>query len=126
MTLAYLCVLAAALLPYATIAIAKMGGFDNHHPRDWEARLEGRRKRAYHAHLNGFEAFPFFAAAVIIAHLLHAPQGIVDVIAVLFVAARLVYVWCYLQDKAALRSLAWGIGFACGITLFFVAASAAR
>ena len=124
MTIAYWCVFAAALLPYATVAIAKRGSFDNSHPRDWEARLEGRRKRAHHAHLNGFEAFPFFAAMVILAHLLHAPQGVVDVVAILFVAARVVYVWCYIVDKAMWRSLAWGVGFACCVALFFIAAFA--
>ncbi len=125
MTLAFWCVLAAAVMPYAAVSIAKMNTtLDNNHPRDWEAQLQGRRKRAHHAHLNAFEAFPFFAAAVIIAYLLHAPQGVVDGIAVVFVAARVVYVWCYVEDKASARSLAWGVGFACNVALFFVAAFA--
>ena len=70
MTTAYWCVLAAALVPYFTVAVAKSkGDFDNAAPRDWLARQEGFRKRALWAHQNAFEAFGPFAAAVIIAQL---------------------------------------------------------
>ena len=38
--------------------------------------------------LNGFEAFPLFAAAVIVAQILQAPQARIDILALVFVAAR--------------------------------------
>ena len=48
-------------------------------------------RRADNAQKNGFEAFPFFAAAVIVAHLLHAPQERVDILAIIFIVARIGY-----------------------------------
>lgn len=123
MTTAYWCVLAAALLPYLTVAFAKSrGDFDNAAPRAWLARLEGWRARAHWAHQNAFEAFPPFAAAVIIAHLAQAPQNRVDALALGFVAARLLYSAFYILDRPALRSLVWTAGFACVVGLFVIAA----
>ncbi len=125
MTIAYWCVLAAGLLPYLTVGIAKWSKrYDNRNPRDYEATLEGRRKRAYFAHLNGFEVFPLFAAGVIIAQQLHAAQSVIDSLALTFIVARLVYIGFYLADKATLRSLAWVVGMGCSIALIVVAARA--
>jgi uncharacterized MAPEG superfamily protein len=125
MTFAYWCVLAAALLPYGTVAIAKWHrAYDNHVPREWEGRLQGRRARAVAAHHNHFEAFAPFAAAVIVAHLSGAPQPWLDWIAGAFVAVRLAYTWAYLADRATLRSVLWLGGLACVIALFAIAAAA--
>lgn len=122
MTTAYYCVLVAGLLPYAATLIAKSEKtFDNNHPRDWLAKQEGWRRRANAAQSNGFETFPFFAAGVIVAHLAHAPQGRVDLLAAAFVAARLAYLGAYLADVASLRSLVWMIGLGCTVALFLVA-----
>ncbi|HRE14826.1 MAG TPA: MAPEG family protein [Usitatibacteraceae bacterium] len=124
MTFAFWCVLAAILLPYGTVGIAKWSSrYDNHAPRDWLAGLEGRRKRAFHAHLNHFEALPAFASGVVIAHLARAPQGWVDGLAGAFVLLRVAYTWAYLEDRATLRSILWIGGLACVCGLF-VAASA--
>jgi uncharacterized MAPEG superfamily protein len=123
MTIAFWCVLLAALAPYLTIAPAKVReDFDNNAPRAWEARLDGWRARLHAAHLNGFEAFPPFAAGVIIAQLARAPQTRIDALAVAFVAARLLYAWLYYADQASLRSVVWSAGFLCVIGLFVVAA----
>ncbi len=125
MTIAFWCILAAALLPYVSIGIAKyQRGYNNRSPREWEARLEGWRKRATHAHQNHFEAFAPFAAAVIVAHLARAPQGTIDLLAIAFVAVRVAYTAAYLADKPALRSLIWLAGLACVIGLFAVAGAA--
>lgn len=122
MTTAFWCVLVAGLLPYVAAVTAKAGArFDNNNPRDWLARQEGYRKRANAAQANAFEAFPLFAAAVIVAFLLEAPQGRVDALAMVFVAARVVYFACYLADWAALRSIAWMVGIGCSVAIFVVA-----
>ena len=42
------------------------------YPRRWLEQQQGFRARANAAQANGFEAFPFFAAAVIVAHLTQA------------------------------------------------------
>jgi uncharacterized MAPEG superfamily protein len=122
MTTAFWCVLAAALLPYLATTIAKVGGerFNNRNPRGWLDRQQGFRKRADNAQLNSFEAFPFFAAAVIIAHLADAPQDRVDVVAVIFVLARLGYLICYLADWHWMRSLVWLIGWLACLTIFLL------
>lgn len=124
MTTAYWCVLAAGLLPYLFTAIAKLTGarFDNRDPRSWQAHLSGLPARAHAAHLNSFEAFPLFAAAVIIAQLAQAPQARIDQLALAFVALRLGYGICYLANWATIRSLVWALGFACVIALFVIAA----
>lgn len=123
MTTAYWCILVAAMLPYLTVALAKAApGFNNHTPRVWLEQLSGWRRRAYWAHQNGFEAFPAFAAAVIVAHLAQAPQGRIDALAIGFIAARIAYVVLYVADQAALRSVVWFAGLLCVIGLFVSAA----
>jgi uncharacterized MAPEG superfamily protein len=121
MTVAFWCVLVAGLLPYAGTLTAKIGArsFDNRNPRDWLSEQSGFRRRANAAQHNSFEAFPLFAAAVIIATLAGAPQGRIDLLAVIFVLARCFYTAFYVADFSTLRSLAWfvGIGSAVGILL---------
>jgi uncharacterized MAPEG superfamily protein len=124
MTTAYWCVLAASLIPYFTVAVAKSkGDFDNAAPREWLASQEGFRKRALWAHQNAFEAFPPFAAGVIIAHLATAPQVWIDFLAIGFIVARIAYSLLYILDKPTLRSIVWILGVGCVAGLFIVAAA---
>lgn len=119
MSVAYWCVLIAGLLPYVATLTAKVGArFDNRKPREWLAQQSGYRSRANAAQLNGFEAFPLFAAAVIVAHLTDAPQARVDLLAMVFIAARLAYLGFYLADQATLRSLAWFAGIGSAVAIF--------
>ena len=119
MTTALWCVLAAGLLPYVATVTAKAGAkFDNNNPRDWLAKQEGYRRRANAAQANSFEAFPLFAAAVFAAMLTQAPQARVDLLAMAFVGARVVYFICYLGDWALVRSVAWMAGIACAVAIF--------
>lgn len=124
MTLSLWCVLIAGLLPYAGTAAAKWGfkNYDNSQPREWLAKQTGMRARGNAAQSNSFEAFPFFAAAVIIASLVKAPQITLDAWAVGFVVARIAYLICYLADKASLRSLFWLAGMVCVVAIFGLAA----
>ena len=118
MTFAYWMLLAAALLPYVTVGVAKSGGFDNHAPRPSLEGLAGWRRRAVWAHHNHFEAFPAFAAAVIVAELAHASQSRIDLLAGIFVLLRLIYTALYLADQATLRSIVWFLGLVVVIWLF--------
>ncbi len=121
MTLAYWMVLVAGILPYFAIVVAKWRpDYDNAAPRAGLERLSATRQRAYWAHLNGFEAFPLFAAAVIIAHLAKTPQQWVNILALAFVILRVIYTFFYIYNKPALRSLAWAAGFLCVVGLFAV------
>lgn len=125
-TLAYGCVLVAALLPILCAGIAKWGlfgkprregGYDNHNPRAWLARQTDWRARANAAQANSFEALPFFIGAVVIAHQLHAPQTRLDILAFLFIFTRLVYILMYVADMATARSLAWVVALGLNIAI---------
>ncbi len=120
MTLAYWCVLAAALMPFLFTGIAKFSGgrYNNYSPREFLEKQEGFRKRAHWAQLNSFEAFPMFATAVIIAHLTGAEQDYINTLAIAFIGIRIVYGAMYLANLAALRTLVWSAGLACVIALF--------
>lgn len=122
MTIADLCLLAAVVLTIATIAPAKLDGgreFDNANPRDPGFYKPGLRARAQGAHQNGFEAFPFFAASVILAEMRLAPQGVVNTLAVTFILIRIVYVLLYLTNRPTARSLVWSAGLLCNLAIFF-------
>jgi len=82
--------------------------------------------RAWGAHLNGFEAFPFFAVAVLLSEMRHAPQGMIDALAAGYVAVRLGYMAAYLGDRPALRSALWALGLLLNIALMVLPALAAR
>ena len=126
---AYWCVLVAALLPYVWTVTAKVSGgerFDNRNPRAWLARQTNPRvTRANAAQMNAFEAFPAFAAAVLLAQLAGVDHGRIAVLAVAFVVARFLHGAFYLADLAPMRTVAWFIGLACVITLLTQAAMAA-
>ena len=78
------------------------------------------RARALGAHQNGIEAFPFFAAAVLLAEFRAGPQNLINELAVLFLIVRIAYVFTYLGDRPTLRSILWSIGFAINIAIFFL------
>ncbi|MBY0437355.1 MAG: MAPEG family protein [Burkholderiales bacterium] len=125
MTLAFWMILAGAMLPYLTVAVAKYrADYDNAAPRAQLAAADGFRLRAYWAHLNHFEAFPPFAAGVVIAHLAGAAQGRIDALAVAFVLLRVAYTALYIADRPTARSLVWIAALACIVALFVVAALA--
>ncbi|MDQ3201048.1 MAG: MAPEG family protein [Pseudomonadota bacterium] len=127
MTVALWCILIAIFLPYVCTVVAKIsGGFrikDNHDPRDFMESLNGLGRRAHAAQLNSFEVTPAFAAAVIVAHLAgNAELVTINVLSVVFITSRLLYIICYLADWAILRSLVWFVGMGLIVSLFVVSA----
>jgi uncharacterized MAPEG superfamily protein len=124
LTVAYWCVFVACGLPYLAAWIAKAGSFgprDNVHPRDWAAKQSGWRARANGAQANSFEGLPFFIGAVIIAHQLGAAQARLDMLAVAYVALRVIYLGLYIRGIAAARSTVWALAFLVNIAIFFIA-----
>ncbi len=128
-TIAYWCVLVAAMMPIVCAGIAKYGmfgksrregGFDNHNPRSWLARQTDWRARANAAQQNTFEALPFFFAAVIIAHQLQARQAMLDILALLFIFLRIAYVLMYVADMAKTRSSIWAAALLINIAILFL------
>lgn len=124
MTFAYWCVLLVAILPIFWAGVAKYGAdnFDNSAPRTYLQNLTGRRQRANWAQANSYESFPPFAAAVIIAGLVGANQIVVDLLAGIFLVARVLHGIFYISDKPTLRSLAWTSGYFMVIAIFLSAA----
>jgi len=126
MTIAYWCVLVAILLPYVLFGIfnANIGkGRDNNNPRDWKSDLINPvAKYAHSAHLNTFESNTGFIAGVIIAHLAHAAQNDINLLAVAYIATRVLYSYFYLTGKGGLRSAFWGLSLLCTLGLFVISA----
>src|SRR5262245_581768 len=125
MTIAEWCVFGTVLLYLMTIASVKWAAFrtfDNARPRDPAFYDDPIRARALGAHQNGIEAFPFFAAAVLLAEFRLGPQRLIDELAVLFLIVRIAYVFTYLGDRPTLRSILWSLGFAINIAIFFMPA----
>ncbi|HOZ06212.1 MAG TPA: MAPEG family protein [Arenimonas sp.] len=120
MTIALYCVLAAGLMPFLWTGVAKVRGprYNNFNVRLWQGKLEGAAQRAHAAHLNSFEAFPLFAAAVIVAQITGAEQARVDMLALGFIGLRVLYGILYLADKATLRSLVWMAALICNVMIF--------
>ncbi|CAH0646558.1 MULTISPECIES: MAPEG family protein [Pseudomonas] len=126
MTVALWCILIALFLPPLCALIAKVssgrfGMRDNHDPRAFLDTLSGLPRRAHAAQQNSYEAFPAFAAAVLVADIVgNAEQVTQDVLGVMYITSRLLYIICYLADWAALRSLVWLAGLAIIVAFFVV------
>jgi len=112
--------LAAILLPIVAAGLQKWGArdYDNRQPRAWGQQMDDpRRQRALAAQANSWEALAVFAPSLLFA--LH--QGVdplwVDRLCTLFIAARVVYLWAYVTDRAAFRSLVWFFGFGASLGL---------
>ncbi len=74
------------------------------------------------AHLNAFEAFPAFAAGVLMAQLAGVDPERISALAVAFVVFRVLHGVFYLADRDALRSLSWLLGVVCVLALMVQAA----
>lgn len=125
MTTAYWCVLAASILPLFLGFSAQLQGLNLNVLRRTRARaqsFDGWKQRAYFAQLNGWENFPGFAAAVIIAHVLEVPQPTIDMLALGFIGFRVIHAFAYIADRAVLRFLFWAGGMTCMIALYVYAA----
>jgi uncharacterized MAPEG superfamily protein len=123
MTIAEWCVFGAVMLDLLSIAPVKwirFRRFDNSKPRDPAFYEDPIAARALGAHQNGIEAFPFFAAAVLLAEFRLGPQRLIDELAVLFLIVRIAYVFTYLGNRPTLRSILWNIGFAINLAIFFM------
>ncbi|MFN3703778.1 MAPEG family protein [Thermomonas sp.] len=120
MLIAYCCILIAACLPYVWTVVAKTAvpGYNNKDPRGWIAKQDNHRVRnAYHAHLNAFEAFPAFAAAVLMAQFAQVDAQHIAWLSMAFIAFRVLHGIFYVTAQQMLRSLSWLGGFICVVAL---------
>jgi len=121
MTVAYVCLVVAMLLPFLFAGMAKsnLKKFNNRTPRVYLANLRGWRQRAHWAQQNSLEAFPPFAAGVIVAHLTGGSQNLVDALAISFLICRCLYGLAYIKDWASARTGFWTLGLLANLALFF-------
>ena len=122
-TVADWCIFVAGMiLPMIFTVYAKASKeFDNSKPRDFLEKVEGARKRSYWAAQNGYETFPLFTAAVLLAERAAVGQGTVNLLALAYIGLRLVFGVLYIADKPTLRSLTWVASIGCIVTLFTLA-----
>lgn len=118
MPIAYWCILVAALLPLGLVAYAKSSSRDNDSPRDSADRLTGAKRRAYAAHQNAYENFPFFAVAVVSALTFGEPSNLLNGLALAYVVVRIAHAALYIRDVASARSIAYLAGLLINIAIF--------
>ena len=116
MTIAIWCILIAQILPYVAFGFVK--GLDPEQPRLHTGNLEGQSMRAYGAHLNGLETFPWFAAAVIVSQVVGGPSRIVDILAVVYILLRVGHLAAYLSGRQPLRSAAFSVAQFVALAIF--------
>lgn len=123
MSIAFWCILVAAILPQLAVMYAKWDKeFDNDNPREWLAKTDGAKRRAVAAMENGYEGLPLFIAAVLIAHLQGVDAQWLNILAVGYIVSRVLYTFAYIAGKGTIRSLIWVAGLACIIALFVMSA----
>ena len=118
MLLVYWFILLAALMPYSVVQIARGPKFDNAKPRDAYAGAEGHQKRAYGAHMNSLEAFPIFAAAVLVAVQGGMAGWVLNLLAGLWLLLRCGYIYAYLKDMPRERSILWALTMILNVAMF--------
>jgi uncharacterized MAPEG superfamily protein len=122
MSIPFWCVFISAVLIYVarmpvTTAMKEQGGYNNHLPRQQQAQLTGLGARAVAAHQNSFEAFILFAVGVLMAHTTQTAGWLIDLLAIIFVISRVIYLVCYWKDLTWQRSLVWLVGLVCSLLL---------
>lgn len=99
----------------------QFGAVDNKMPRLQVAKLEGAGHRAVAAQQNSWEALAMFSAALLAVHMSGIALESVATLCVIFVAARIIYIACYLADLDIVRSLSFLVSFGTCICLFYKA-----
>ena len=122
MSFAIWSILIAAILPILAGMPAKSGksgkGYDNAKPRDPAFYADEFRARVSGAQANSYEAFGFYAVAMLVGLTQGGSIEWLNTLAVIFIVARLAYIACYIGNKPTMRSLIWSVGFVASILTF--------
>lgn len=124
MTTLIICLFIAAILPYlaklpVAIAMNKLGGYDNNHPREQQQKLTGFGARSLAAHQNAFESLIVFSAAILLAIATKNTGSLIESLAITHIVARVFYHIAYLVNWGAVRSLIWIVGLASSFTIIY-------
>jgi uncharacterized MAPEG superfamily protein len=90
-------------------------------PRDEGRTLQGRTARLQRAFNNHMEGLVLYAVAALLVSLAGATSGFTHLCALVYLAARLLYVPAYAFGWAPWRSLIWGAGFLATVAMLLVA-----
>jgi uncharacterized MAPEG superfamily protein len=101
-------------------ALKNSRGVNNSVPRKDVQDLKGWAYRAWISHQNTIEAFPSFAAAVLIA--LHAKVAglLIAKLCVIWVISRIAYILVYIFNLATIRTFVWFVGWTSILSLFLL------
>ncbi len=102
------------------VAVAQHGLSYNMGPRDDQKPLTGRGGRLVRAYANFMQTFPFFAAAVLMAHVAGRHSWLTVLGAQCYFWGRLVYVPLYVFGVPMVRTVAFVVATA-GIALILIA-----
>lgn len=123
MTLPLWCLFIAGLLHFLSkiplgMAQGKASeGYNNSSPRSQQAQLSGWGARALAAHQNQIESFPIFAAGMIVAIITNLDPHTAGSLGMVYIAARVIFLFAYLKDLATFRSMVWIAGFFSSLAL---------
>ncbi|ARD23479.1 MULTISPECIES: MAPEG family protein [Shewanella] len=121
-----ICLFIALLLPYfakgpVAVAMAKLGGYDNAHPRAQQSQLTGLGARALAGHQNAFESLIVFGICCLTAIATDNVNSTVSTLAIVHVVARAAYHILYIKGLSTLRSLSWFVAIFSSFGIFWQA-----
>lgn len=125
MTTLIICLLITVIMPYLAkipvgYAMQKAGSYNNRYPREQASQLTGFGARAYAAHMNCFESLTVFSAAALTAIATHNVTSTVELLALIYLVSRIVYLFLYWMDYATLRSMVWFVGLASCVSILWM------
>lgn len=118
-----LTLLFAILFPYPFTLAAKWSRrYDNRQGRVYLEQTTGWRRTCYWIHLNSLEAMPACGIAVLYSLFKGLSPPIFHALCLIWIASRILYVFCYLLNLATLRTLVWGAGYFTLLLMIFLSA----
>jgi len=122
-TFSILGIMISCLLPYFWTGFAKITSktYNNSTTRDSAEKFSGKSRRAHFAHLNSFEAIPFFAVSVLIAHINNVTESTIHTLIAVYLFFRILYGCFYIFDFPNLRSIVWFFALICNVALIALA-----
>jgi uncharacterized MAPEG superfamily protein len=112
---------AVQLVLFAVPANRQLGPAYTAGPRDVKRELTGVPARLQRAFANHVEGLVLFTAAVAVVTLGDASTPVTRTAAILYLAARVLYVPAYALGAPYLRSLIWAVGFFATVMMVVVA-----
>jgi len=117
---AFLLIILTHLPALAARAIKNPKGVNNKAPRKDAADLKGWGYRAWASHSNMLEAFPSFAAGILVALHAKASPLLIAKLGVLWLFVRIAYTFAYLFNLDYLRTTVWLMGWIICASLFLL------